>query len=122
MRILLAGAMAAMFTLVAGAGADDKKTDKIDGKKLVGKWEPSEAKADPKIVIEFTKDGKLNFLAGKDVKYAGTYKLDGNKLSFTIKAGENEVTKMVTVLKLTDDIMEAEGEMGKKTMKRIKEK
>jgi len=122
MQKLLGFAAIAVLVVGTGAAADDKKDEKFDAKKLVGKWEPTDAKADLKMVIEFTKEGKLNIAAGEDVKYTGTYKLDGAKLTFVVKAGENEVTKSITVLKLTDEILEAEGEMGKKTMKRIKEK
>ena len=120
MRTLFGVALVGMLALVGGAGADDKKDEKIDGKKLVGKWEPKEAAG--KAVIEFTKDGKLSITAGPDVKYEGTYKVEGTKLTLTIKAGENEVKKSATILKLTDDLLEAEGEDGKKMFTRIKAK
>ena len=120
MRTLIGCAMVVVLAVAGGAGADEK--DKIDGKKLVGTWEPNEAKGDAKHVIEFTKDGKLNIKAGAEVKYEGTYTLDGNKLSLTVKAGENEIKKMATILKLTDEVLEADGDDGKKSFKRIKEK
>ena len=118
MRIL-SGCVLAI--VVAFAGADDKKDDKIDAKKLVGKWEP---KKDAKFTIEFTKDGKLIVIADKDFKIEGTYKLDGNKLEILMKAGENEVKDTILISKLTDDEMEGEsqGKKTKDTFKRIKEK
>lgn len=122
MRAILGCGLAAVLIFTAGLSADDKKDEKIDVKKLVGKWELKEAKGDAKRAIEFTKDGKLNIKAGAEVKYEGTYKLDGNKLSLTVKAGENEIKKMATILKLTDEVLEAEGDDGKKSFKRIKEK
>jgi uncharacterized protein (TIGR03066 family) len=110
----------AMLALVAGSRADDKKDEKIDAKKLIGKWEPEDAKE--KVSMEFTKDGKLTILAGNGKEFSGTYKVDGKKLTFSVKSGEMEITKTVTILKLTDDEFTGEADMGKKTMKRVKEK
>ena len=112
--------MVVMFAFAAGA-ADDKKDEKIDGKKLIGKWEPKDPKAE-KIVLEFTRDGKLNAFADKDFKIEGSYKLDGNKLTILLKAGENEIKDTVTISKLTDDelIGESETKKTKETFKRVK--
>jgi uncharacterized protein (TIGR03066 family) len=57
MRLILG--CVAMLLVVAVAPADDK-TEKIDAKKLVCKWEPT-GKDKGKGVIEFTKDGKFTF-------------------------------------------------------------
>ena len=102
---------------------DDKDKDKIDGKKLIGKWvSKEETKGDVKRGIEFTKDGKMKIFAGADTIFEGTYNLAGNKLTLQVKAGENEIKKTVTVIKLTDEEFEGEGDEGKKTFKRIKDK
>jgi uncharacterized protein (TIGR03066 family) len=122
MRTLMGGAMVAMLALVGGSNADDKKDEKVDGKKLIGKWEPKEVKGDRKIVIEFTKAGKMNVSADSGAAFEGTYQLDGKKLTFQIKLGENEVKKTVTIIKLTDDEFESEGDDGKKSFRRMKEK
>jgi uncharacterized protein (TIGR03066 family) len=122
MRMLMGGAMIVMLALVGGGQADDKKDEKIDGKKLIGKWEPKEAKGDRKIAIEFTKDGKMNVSADSGAAFEGTYQLDGKKLTFQIKLGENEVKKTVTVIRLTDDEFESEGDDGKKAFRRMKGK
>lgn len=99
MRAILGGVLMAALAVTAGATADDK-AEKIDAKKLVGKWEPKEGKQ--KFVMEFTKDGKAIFTAGDDFKAEGTYKVDGNKLTMTMKLGDKEQTKTRTILKLTD--------------------
>jgi uncharacterized protein (TIGR03066 family) len=122
MRMRMGGAMIVMLALVGGGQADDTKDEKIDGKKLIGKWEPKEAKGDRKIAIEFTKDGKMNVSADSGAAFEGTYQLDGKKLTFQIKLGENEVKKTVTVIRLTDDEFESEGDDGKKAFRRMKGK
>jgi uncharacterized protein (TIGR03066 family) len=114
------GCTAALAILLAvGAGADDK----IDAKKLVGKWEPkSEEKKESKMVIEFVKDGKLTVTADKDFKIDGKWKLDGNKLTLEMKVGENEIKDTVTITKLTDDelIGESDSKKQKQTFLRVK--
>ncbi|HJZ56189.1 MAG TPA: TIGR03066 family protein [Gemmataceae bacterium] len=126
MRTILGAALVVLMGLAAGAAQDDKKDSKIDGKKLVGKWTPKDAKKEAGLVIEFTKDGKLVLtvdIAGKTEKVEGTYKLDGNKLTMAIKFGDKENKETMTVLKLTDDELETEDSNGKKeTLLRVKAK
>lgn len=86
--------------------AQDKKDEKIDAKKLIGKWEPADGKAP--IVIEFTDKGKMSLsidIGGKSEKIEGTYKLDGNKLEMVMSFGGKEQKETVTITKLTDDEM-----------------
>jgi uncharacterized protein (TIGR03066 family) len=112
MRTILT--IAAALLLAAGAAAQaakDKKAAEIDPDKLVGKWGP--VGADKKLmakapVEEFTSDGKyyLGAGAGKkgDPKLEGTYALDGDKLTITLKGAPGvpgEVIKR-TIKKLTD--------------------
>jgi uncharacterized protein (TIGR03066 family) len=105
-----------------GLSADDK----IDAKKLIGKWEPKEKKEDAKIVIEFLKDGKPAVTvtgAGKDAKLDGTYKLDGSTLTTTLKIGDAERKRTRTITKLTDTEMVSSEEQAKEeTLIRIKDK
>jgi len=126
MRAILASSVTVFFCLAAGVCADDKKDEKIDAKKLLGKWEPADNKKDQKLVIEFAKDGKMTISAdagGKDIKIDGTYKLDGAKLSVALNFGGMEQKETLTILKLTDDEMSTEDSKGKKeSMKRIKDK
>jgi uncharacterized protein (TIGR03066 family) len=101
------------LTLVVccGLSADEK----IDTKKLVGKWTPKkEAGA---MVVEFAKDGKLTVVTvvdQKEHKMEGTYKVDGRKLIMTVKAGEKEVERTRTIFDLTDTELITTDENGKK--------
>ena len=105
-RVLAAVAVAIVF--VAGASADDKK---IDPAKLVGKWEltKSESGNAPKgALIEFMKDNKMTITVdfnGKSLTLNGTYKVDGDKLTVTIKPpdGGKEDSDTDTIKSLTDD-------------------
>jgi uncharacterized protein (TIGR03066 family) len=110
--------------LVVAVGFADEK---IDAKKLIGKWQPTSTKEN--VIIEFTKDGKLSLSApdpaGKTEKTEGTYKLDGNKLSVAVKFMDAEEKQDVTITKLTDDELETEftdkdGKVKKETLKRVK--
>lgn len=121
MRTLLGVAM--VLAMACGVTAAD---DKIDAKKLIGKWEPKAPKKGENMVMEFTKDGKLILAGeggGKDVKIEGTYKLEGDKLSFKMKFGDTTVEETVTITKLTDDELEGKDKDGKsEAFKRVKEK
>lgn len=128
MRAVLGCALAVGLVAAATAARADDKDGKVDGKKLVGKWEPADLPKGGKAVIEFTKDGKLAVefeFGGRAEKTAGTYKLDGNKLTVTMKKGEGkERSETMTVTKLTDDemVMEDDGKKKSETLKRIKDK
>jgi uncharacterized protein (TIGR03066 family) len=122
MRAVLGCGLAVALAVAAGAAAQDKKDDKVDAKKLIGKWQPAEKKEN--VTIEFTKDGKLFVtadVAGKAEKLEGTYKLDGNKLTVGLKVGGSDQTETMTVTKLTDDELVTEDSKGKKeTLKKVK--
>ena len=124
MRAILGCALAVALVVNAGLVGQDKKDEKIDAKKLVGKWEPKDKKKDVTIVLEFTKDGKLIVTAagdGKEAKFDGTYKVDGNKLITTLKFGEKEQSETHTVTKLTDTELVSKDEKGKEeTLVRVK--
>lgn len=112
-----------ILVLACGATAAD---DKIDAKKLIGKWEPKNAKKGESMVMEFTKDGKLIVTGDKgdkEIKIEGTYKLNGDKLSFKMKFGEVDVEETVTITKLTDEEMEGKDKDGKtESFKKVKAK
>ena len=118
MRALLG--LGLLIVMGAATAADDK----IDAKKLVGKWEINDVKKDVKGTVEFTKDQKLIYvlnLKGKDLKMDGTYKLEGSKLSVTLKIMDTDTTKEMTVKKLTDAELTVEDEKGEaKTLKKAK--
>ena len=121
MRTLLG--LGLVLALTCGATAADEK---IDAKKIVGKWEPKEPKKGEAMVMEFTKDGKLTVtgdMGGKDVKIDGTYMLDGDKLTFALKFMEVEIKETVTITKLTDDEMEGKDKDGAaQAFKKVKPK
>ena len=105
---------------------DEKKVEKIDGTKIVGKWEPKDPKKGEEFVMELTKDSKLivtGTLDGKTQTFEGTYKLDGDKLSFELKVPGETIKETITLLKLTDDEMEGKDKEGKvEVLKRVKPK
>lgn len=114
-------AMAGLLSFTAGGSAADEK---IDAKKLVGKWEPKEQK-DVKTVMEFTRDGKLTvYAASGDMEFSvtGTWELKDSTLTILLKAGENEIKDKISISKLTDDelIGESETKKQKETFKRVK--
>jgi uncharacterized protein (TIGR03066 family) len=109
-----------LLVLVGGVTAADEK---IDEKKLLGKWEHKEKK----FVIEFLKDGKVTLVGDRDgteFKGEGTYKVDGNKLMLTIKIGDDEAKMTRTVSKLTDtELTSKDDKDGKEdTLTRVKPK
>ena len=109
---------AAILALACGATAAGQA--KVDAKKLVGKWEPAPEKdkkeKPPAMVIEFTADGKVSMTvgaAGAEYKAEGSYKLDADKLSVTLKVGNQEAKDTLTVKKLTDEELTTEDSKGK---------
>lgn len=124
MRLILGLALlSTMGLLTSGAFAQDGK---IDAKKLVGKWTPKDEAKTGKVFIEFTKDGKVvvnGKIGDNEIKFDGTYKLEGNKLSLTMKKGDMSKSATMTLSKLTDTELEGEDESGKKeTLLRVKGK
>jgi uncharacterized protein (TIGR03066 family) len=79
--------------------------EKIDGKKLVGKWEPADLPG-AAMVVEFTNAGKVSVIVekgGKTAKTEGTYKLEGNKLELALKLDGKEQKETITIITLTDE-------------------
>ena len=112
-----------MGLVLAVACAVVAADEKIDAKKLLGKWEHKEKK----FFIEFLKDGKVTASgdkAGKEFTSEGTYKLDGNKLMLSMKIGDDEKKMTRTISKLTDtELVSKDDEGGKEdTLTRVKEK
>ena len=110
-------AAAAVVCLVA---AGTRAADKADyAKKIVGKWELTKVEEGglPKgTVVEFTKDGKVKLVMKKDDKDAtleGTYKVEGDTFSVTMKVGDDEHTQKITILKLTDTELHTKNQEGK---------
>jgi uncharacterized protein (TIGR03066 family) len=118
MRVLIGAVVILSFAGLTSAAGQDK--DKIELKKLLGKWEPKDAK----IVIEFADKGKIviNYdEGGKSEKIEGTYKLDGNKLDIAMSFLGKEQKETLTVKKLTDDeLVTVDSKNKEETLKRKK--
>lgn len=104
--------------------AGDKKDEKIDAQKLLGKWCPKEAAV---FTIEFTRDGKVTFIVvtadGKTKTGEGTYTVEGNKVTATVKVDKDERTITRTISKLTDTELVGTDEKGnERTLVRVKDK
>jgi uncharacterized protein (TIGR03066 family) len=122
MRMILGSAL--MVILSAGVSAEDK-VEKVDASKVVGKWEPKDAPKGMKVVIEFTKDGKILITTGKkDEDFGGTYKVEGNKIKITLKLGDMEIKDDLTVSKQSDtELIFKKGDSDKlEGLVRIKDK
>ena len=133
MKALVVGCLT--LVLVGFGFSDDKKDEKkdekkIDGGKLVGKWEVTKAPEDsvPKgAVIEFTKDGKVKVALeynAKKFNMEGTYKVDGEKLQTKIKdPSGTEIDDTDTIKTLTDDKVVLVGKEGKEVeLTKVKDK
>jgi uncharacterized protein (TIGR03066 family) len=119
-------AIAAVAFLVL-AGFTTAADDKIDAKKLIGKWEPAKpTKDEPPFILEFTDKNKVIVsvtMGGKTSKIEGTYKVDGNKVEVTMNFNGKELKDTHTVSKLTDTELVSKDSKGKEeTMKRVKSK
>jgi uncharacterized protein (TIGR03066 family) len=125
MRTLIGAVVVLAFSGFAAAQKDkDKDKDKLDAKKLVGKWQPADAKE--QLTVEFTDKNKLVLaveLNGKSATIEGTYKLDGNKLEMVMSFAGKDQKETITISKLTDDEMVGTDSKGKtETLKRFKPK
>jgi uncharacterized protein (TIGR03066 family) len=120
------GAVAGLLALLVSAAvlAEDKPDY---AKLLVGKWEAT--KTDPGTlpvgaVVEFTKDGKMSFAVKEgesEFKIEGTYKVEGNVFTMTLKLGDDEKSQKITIKKLDDKVLETTDEKSNAAdFKRVK--
>jgi uncharacterized protein (TIGR03066 family) len=107
-KLLAAGLIVCLPGMIAQA--DEKKSD--NAKLMVGKWEVTKTfeQGGPGIgsIVEFTKDGKMKVthkMGDQSETIEGTYKLEGDKFTFTLKAGENEIKKTITIKKISKSEM-----------------
>jgi len=116
MNALKLFAVGAVLCLPA-AGRGEEKPDYA--KLIVGKWEVT--KADPGTVpagtlVEFTKDGKMKVTAKKgdaEMTIEGTYKLEKDTFTMTLKVGDEERSQTITVTKISDKEMSTKDKDGK---------
>jgi uncharacterized protein (TIGR03066 family) len=108
--------------LVAGLfGSLRAEEKKPDNKTLiVGVWELTKAGegAKPPVgtTMEYTKDGKIKMTGkadGKEFVFDGTYVVEGNKLTGTMKTSDREEKGTLTIKRLTDKELVTEDEAGR---------
>ena len=115
LRLLTVGTMVCVLTV--SAKADDTKEKPDNAKLLVGKWEVTRADKELPVgaVMEFNKDGEMKITRkehGKEESVNAVYKVEGNKLQFTLKLGQREEKKdPLTIKKISEQalVLEAKG-------------
>lgn len=112
MKWLAVGAVACL--VAGGATAAD------NAKMLVGQWEiskPADGGLGKGSVVEFTKDGKIKVTrkGDTDMVMEGTYKLDGDAFTTTMKVKEEERTQTFTIVKLTETELHVKNKDGKES-------
>lgn len=125
LRVLAVALFVGTLSTVAAPKSQEKKSDYA--KMVVGKWEATKADSGtvPEgTIIEFTKDGKMKiFATEKEADFAidGTYKMDENKIKFTIKIGDAEKTNTITITKISDKEMSTKDKDSKQVeFKKVK--
>jgi uncharacterized protein (TIGR03066 family) len=102
--------------LGTGARAEEKPEY---AKQIVGKWEVTKADegtVPPGATVEFTKDGKVlatHKADGKDETVEGTYKVEGDTLTVTMKRGGEEHMQTITITKMSKSEMSTKNKDGK---------
>ncbi|MCE9533882.1 MAG: TIGR03066 family protein [Planctomycetes bacterium] len=100
-------ALSAFF--LAGLSMAVAADEKIDVKKLVGKWEAvkvDEGTLPKGTIVEFTADGKMKVIAkkgDKDETIEGTYKTDATSFTYTLSIEKKEFSQKITIKKLSAD-------------------
>ena len=113
----LVAVLAVVGLVGAGLSADDKKPDYA--KQIVGKWEVTKADegtVPPGAMVEFTKDGKVLATHKKDDKdetIEGTYKVEGDTFTVTMKQGGEEHSQTITIVKISKTEMSTKNKDGK---------
>jgi uncharacterized protein (TIGR03066 family) len=135
MRVLGSGLLLCALLILVGCGKGNNtsKTSSTGGEsggtktnadKIIGTWEVTkdEEKGEdvpPGNTIEFIKDGNLKIvmkLGEKEMKMDGTYKVEDDKLSVTLKGPDKKArTETATIDQLTDTVMVTKDKNGKKT-------
>ena len=98
----------AMVILTLSACSGKGNADKI-----VGTWEVTKPGkgTPPGATVEFTKDGKM-IMTATGVKMEGQYKVEGDKITATMKLGEVEKKESLKIKSLTDTALVTEDEKG----------
>ena len=107
-------------TLTGAVVADDKKGEKIDPAKLVGKWKMTKSgmglPEGMAVTIEYTKTGELKVTMAvqkMEFKMDGKYTLTGAKLETVMNvAGGEDAKGTMEIVKLTDTTLHTKGNQG----------
>ena len=125
MRAIRWAALASFVLIVAFTAAPLHAADKAKDL-IVGKWEPTKAPEGVKVVIEFTKDGKVQITGTadkKDIKLEGKYKfLDDDTMETTFNRTGKEETRKTKIIKISKDelVTKDEGDKNEEAFKRVK--
>ncbi|MFO0822660.1 MAG: hypothetical protein U0792_06000 [Gemmataceae bacterium] len=99
------------FFLVLACGVASAQ-ERIDAKKLIGKWERpanKEKKLEP-ILAEFLATKAIFLIGDPPAKTEFPYEVMGNKLMLTIRSRDGESTRTITITKLTEtELVTVEG-------------
>lgn len=110
--------------VVIGCAGFARAEEKIDAKKLIGKWEPVKPQEGRATVLEFRDKGTFAMTVtqkGKSATVTGTYALDGKKLNVEMALDDMKLKQTMTIEKLTDTELVTKDEMGKtEALKRAK--
>ena len=125
MRTAALPALLTLLTLalsLSAAPAPEKKDKPQD--LIVGKWSREDPKTKEKIVIEFTKDGKVVIKGtppdkGKDLEITGVYKfITDEKVEVELSGDKKKETLKVKVTK--DELTTTDARDKPETFKRVK--
>jgi uncharacterized protein (TIGR03066 family) len=117
-----------VFAVLAFCGtsaAQDRKKEKFDAAKLVGRWGPKDKK-DGTYTIEYRADGTV-VLTGtandREWRWEGTYRLEGNRLTAALRSEAGEWSGANTLTKLTEAELTGKNSSGNAfSLVRLKEK
>lgn len=114
----IAAAVVLVTSLLGILQAEEKKPD--NKTLIVGVWELTKTGKSGKppvgTTMEYTKDGKVKMTGkakGKEFVFDGTYVVEGNKLTGTLKTSDREEKGTLTIKKLTDKVLVTEDDVGR---------
>jgi uncharacterized protein (TIGR03066 family) len=112
------------LVVIGFAGFASAADEKIDAKKLIGKWTLAKEEKGLKMVLDIQEKGKLELtvtVGEKTEKVTGTYALEGDKLTVEMSNNGKSKKETMTITKLTDTEFVTKDEKGnEEVMKRVK--
>jgi uncharacterized protein (TIGR03066 family) len=112
-RLLTVGMVVCVLTPGTWAADDNEKPD--NAKLLVGKWEVTRGDKELPVgsVVEFSKDGKMKITIKEKDNIDAVYKVEGDKIQFTLKTGDTEEKKdPLTIKKISEKELVVETKKG----------